>query len=40
MRGESRSSSKSPARGNEMRGERNDRPSDPPCNKVYVTFLP
>lgn len=45
MRGESRSTSKSPTTGNGFRGgERGDRgdrpPSEPPCNKVYVTFLP
>lgn len=42
MRGESRSRSKSPTTGNGFRGgDRGDRPpSDPPCNKVYVTFLP
>lgn len=43
MRGESRSRSKSPSMGNESRGNdsRGDRgPSDPPTNKVYVTFLP
>lgn len=39
MRGESRSRSKSPSRGeNGFKGDRP--PSEPPTNKVYVTFLP
>ena len=38
MRDNSRSRSKSPTRSNDFKGD--TRTSDPPCNKVYVTFLP
>jgi len=38
MRDCSRSRSRSPGRSNDFKGE--TRPSDPPTNKVYVTFLP
>lgn len=40
MRGESRSRSRSPNGPNDYKGDRGVNNDTPPCNKVYVTFLP